>query len=96
MKILFVISNPKTADILLGLSNACARAKQQYSCFFTGDGVKLLENNEVLSAIGSADRKVACEHSWEKYFSTQELPIEQGSQTDHSAMISMVDRVVSL
>lgn len=96
MKILFVISNPKTTDILLGLSHACSRAKQQYSCFFTGDGVKILENNEVITAIETAERNVACEHSWEKYFSTQELPIEKGSQTDHSAMISMVDRVVSL
>lgn len=96
MKILFVISNPKTANILLGLTKACARAKQQYSCFFTGDGVKLLENSEVLTAIESAERKVTCEHSWEKYFSTQELPIEKGSQTDHSAMISTIDRVISL
>ena len=96
MKILFIISNPKTSDILLGLSKACSRAEQQFLCFFTGDGVKLLKDNEIVSAIESAERNVACEHSWEKHYSTQQLPIEKGSQTDHSAMISMVDRVISL
>ena len=96
MKILFVISNPKTTDVLKGISEACTRAEQEYLCFFTGDGVMLLQDEKIISAIQSAERKVACEHSWEKHFSTQELPIEQGSQTDHSAMISMVDRVVSL
>ncbi len=96
MKILFVVSNPKTADIFLGISQACSRAKQQYLCFFTGDGVKLLQNKEIVLAIETAERNVACEHSWEKHYSTQHLPIEKGSQTDHSAMISMVDRVISL
>ena len=96
MKILFVISNPITADTLLGLSEACTRANQQYLCFFTGDGVKLITDEKIVSAIETAERNVACEHSWEKYCSSQDLPIEAGSQTDHSAMISTVDRVVSL
>ena len=96
MKILFVISNPETADVLKGISEACSRANQEYLCFFTGDGVKLLQENKIVTAIQSAERNVACEHSWEKHFSTQKMPIEKGSQTDHSAMIAMVDRVVSL
>ena len=96
MKILLVISNPKTADALLGISEACSRAKQQYSCFFTGDGVTLLKNDKIVAAIETAERNVACEHSWEKHCASLDLPIEKGSQTDHSAMISMVDRVVSL
>ena len=96
MKILLVISNPKTADILQGISESCSRAKQEYLCFFTGDGVKLLQDDEIIAAIQTAERNVACEHSWEKHFSSQQLPIEKGSQTDHSGMIAMVDRVVSL
>ncbi len=96
MKILIVVSNPKTANILLGISQACSRAKQHYLCFFTGDGVKLLQNEEIISSIETAERNVACEHSWEKHFSTKDIPIEKGSQTDHSAMISIVDRVLSL
>jgi len=96
MKILFVVSNPKTIDALLGLSEACSRAKQQYQCFFTGDGVKLLKDEKIISSIKTSERNVACEHSWEKYYADQKLPIEKGSQTDHSAIISIVDRVVSL
>ena len=96
MKILFVISNPKTSEVLKGISEACSRAKQEYLCFFTGDGVQLLQDEKIISVIQTAERNVACEHSWEKHFSTQELPIEKGSQTDHSGMIAMVDRVVSL
>lgn len=96
MKILFVISNPKTTEALLGLSEACVRANQEFQCFFTGDGVKLLEDDKIIEAIKTAERNVACEHSWEKHFSSAELQIETGSQTDHSAMIAMVDKVVSL
>lgn len=96
MNILFVVSNPKTIDALLGLTKACSRAKQQYQCFFTGDGVKLLKDKKIISSIKTAERNVVCEHSWEKYCSSENLPIEKGSQTDHSAMISIVDRVVSL
>ena len=96
MKILFVISNPKTADVLQGISEACSRANQAYLCFFTGDGVKLLGDEKIIMTIQTAERNVVCEHSWEKHFSSQPLPIERGSQTDHSGMIAMVDRVISL
>ena len=96
MKILFVISNPTIAETLLGLSEACKRANQEYLCFFTGDGVKLLTDKKIITAIKTSERNVACEHSWEKHCATQNLPIETGSQTDHSLMISLVDRVVSL
>jgi len=96
MKILFVVSNPKTFDTLLGLSKACSRAKQKYQCFFTGDGVKLLREKKIISALETAERNVACEHSWDKHYASEPIPIEKGSQTDHSAMITMVDRVVSL
>jgi len=96
MKILIVIANPKSAEALLGFCGACSRAQQSYLCFFTGDGVKLLSDNTIIDAIKTAERNVACEYSWGKYFKSQEIPIEQGSQTDHSSMISMVDRVISL
>ena len=47
MNLLFIISQEHGADLLLPLSNACIRQKQQYSCFFTGAGVKTLEDAKI-------------------------------------------------
>lgn len=96
MKILFVISNPASTKALLGLTQACNRRKQPFLCFFTGDGVEILGDANVTEAISKAERAVVCEFSWAKYFPNQISPIEEGSQTDHSAMVSVVDKVVSL
>jgi len=96
MKILFVVSNPKSKEALLGLTEACTRRKQAFLCFFTGDGVEILSDLQVVETLGNAERAVVCEHSWGKYFTGQQPPIEEGSQTDHSAMVSKVEKVVSL
>jgi len=96
MKILIVIGNPDAVEALIGLASTCSRRDQPFLCFFTGDGVKILQNPEVLSAISKTERAVVCEYSWAKYFPDQQSPIEQGSQTDHSAMVSIVNQVVSL
>ncbi len=96
MKILFVISNPTSVEALLGLTDACARRNQTFLCFFTGDGVEILGDSKVIDAISKAERAVVCEFSWAKYLPGQQAPIEEGSQTDHSAMVSKVDKVVSL
>lgn len=96
MNILFVVAHPDAAHALVGLADACGRADVHYSCFFTGDGVRLLQDGGVLSIAAAAGRAVVCEYSWARHFSQQEPPIEQGSQTDHSAMIGDAERVVSL
>jgi len=96
MKILIVISNPESTEALIGLSSACSRRDQTFFCFFTGDGVKLFENPDVITAVFEAERAVVCEYSWAKYFPDQHPPIEEGSQTDHSAMIGLANQVISL
>ena len=96
MKILIVVSHPESTEALIGLASACSRHNQNYLVFFTGDGVKLLESNEVVDAISDAERAVVCEYSWAKHFANKKAPIEEGSQTDHSAMVSTVSKVVSL
>ena len=96
MKILIVVSHPESTEALIGLTSACSRRNQNFLCFFTGDGVKLLESNEVVDAISNAERAVVCEYSWAKHFADKKAPIEEGSQTDHSAMMSTVSKVVSL
>jgi len=96
MKILFVVSNPESTQALIGLAKACIRGNQSFLCFFTGDGVKTLDNSEVIKAISQAEQAVVCELSWGKYFPNEPSPIEEGSQTDHSGMISIAEKVVSL
>ena len=96
MKILFVVSHPESTQALIGLTNACARREQSFLCFFTGEGVALLNDAKVVEAIGSAEKAVVCEFSWGKYFPGKTAPIEEGSQTDQSAMIGAIDKVVSL
>ncbi len=96
MKILIVVSHPESHEALIGLTTACSRRNQEYLCFFTGDGVQLLESNEVVNILNDAERAVVCEYSWAKHFADKKAPIEEGSQTDHSAMVSIVKKVVSL
>jgi hypothetical protein len=96
MKILFVISNPESIQALIGLVDACARRNHPFLCFFTGGGVEILRDSKVINAISKAEQAVVCEFSWRKYFPNKQSPIEEGSQTNHSAMISHAEKVVSL
>lgn len=96
MKILILVSHPESKEALIGLADACSRRKQEFLCFITGDGVKLLDSDEVVDILKKAERAVVCEYSWAKHFTNRQAPIEEGSQTDHSAMVSIVKQVVSL
>ena len=96
MHVLFVVSHPNAAPPLLGLAGACVRAQVAFRCFFTGDGVQLLRQAGMADVIRQAERVVACEYSWERHFPGITAPVEQGSQTDHSAMIGEAERVISL
>lgn len=96
MKILILVSHPESKQALTGLAEACSRRNQEYLCFFTGDGVKLLEISDVIDVLKDAERAVVCEYSWAKHFTGKKAPIEEGSQTDHSAMVSIVEQVISL
>ena len=96
MKILFIISSQNGVKALIGLSEACKRNEQSYICFFTGVGVKLLGDNEVLAVTNSAIKAVVCELSWEKHYKDIKSPIELGSQTDLCAMMGKKNKVISI
>ncbi len=96
MNVLFVVAHPTAGDAFVGLSGACGRAGVAYRCFFTGDGVRVLEQAHAVNAARNAQRAVVCEHSWARHFPAAVPPVEQGSQTDHSAMIGEAMKVVSL
>jgi hypothetical protein len=97
MKIMFEVSSGDAAKILVPLARACDRNTVTWSCFFTGDGVKTLAREDVLATIeGAAAKAAACEVSWERHMGTQPCPVEMGSQTNNSAMVGEVDKIVSL
>ncbi|MFT5274273.1 MAG: hypothetical protein ACI9J2_000798 [Saprospiraceae bacterium] len=96
MNLLIVVSTANALEALLGLSAACLRGGQTFSCFVTGEGVRVLGDPSVVGMLESSQHVVVCEYSWNRYFSDNTLPFEGGSQTDHSAMISEADQVVSL
>jgi hypothetical protein len=96
MKILFEISSGNAASVLVPLARACDRNAVTWSCFFTGDGVKTLARDDVLTTVAGAAKAAACEVSWERYMGDQPCPVEIGSQTNNSAMVGDADNIVSL
>ncbi|GAB4165396.1 MAG: hypothetical protein Fur0039_01330 [Rhodocyclaceae bacterium] len=94
--ILFHVSTPGAARILLPLAQACARARVGFACFFTHDGVRVLEDAALRAALRAAGRAVACGESWKRFGGAEACPVELGSQTDDSALMGEAARVVSL
>ncbi len=96
MKILFEVSSGDSANVLVPLARACDRNAVTWSCFFTGDGVKTLARDDVVAMVAGATKATACEVSWERHMGDQPCPVEIGSQTNNSAMVGDVDKIVSI
>jgi hypothetical protein len=96
VNLLIVISNPASIQALMGFTGACQRRDQPYSCFVTGQGVRVLRDPDIASMLRASKHAVVCEYSWSRLFPHEAPPIEEGSQTDHSAMIGEADQVFSL
>lgn len=96
MHIMFEVSSGDAANVLVPLAQACGRNDLTWSCFFTGDGVKTLASDVVLSTVGGAAKAAACEVSWERHMGDKACPVEIGSQTNNSAMVGDIDKVISL
>ena len=58
INILFEVSTAMASDVLLPLARACTRNSIRWACFFTGDGVKNLTNNEVKEMMSGAVKAV--------------------------------------
>ena len=95
-KILFEVSSGDAASVLVPLARACDRNAVTWSCFFTGDGVKTLVRDDVLAMVTGAAKAAVCEVSWERHMGDRSCPVEIGSQTNNSAMVGEVEKVVSL
>ena len=97
MDLLLVISSKDAAKIAKPLGEACVRADLDWGCFFTGQGVISLgdENFADLVAANCLEA-VVCAEAWKDHMTDQECPIDLGSQFHHSGLVAKADKVVSL
>jgi hypothetical protein len=96
MDILFHVGTPDGGQLLAPLARAAARAGCRFGAFFTHEGVRGLNADDVRAALGAAERAVVCEESWQRYCPGQPCPVEAGSQTINSALMGEAAKVVSL
>ncbi|MDH3637744.1 MAG: hypothetical protein OES09_04695 [Gammaproteobacteria bacterium] len=96
MDVLIVVSQPRSARVLVPLGAACTRRDIRWTCFFTNDGVTCLNDPIVQKVVSGAERAVACEASWSEYAGNMVCPVELGSQTNHSALAAQAARIVGL
>ena len=96
LDLLLVVSTDRGAGLLVALASASRRRGKALGCFLTNDGVKLLDDAGVRSALQGARAVVACEYSWVRFMGDAGCPVELGSQTDHSALVARAGSVVAL
>lgn len=96
MEMLFVVSTDLGAEIFAPLARACIRKGIAWSCFFTNDGVRLLADSGIRNLMSAANQAIACEHSWQRFMAGEGCPVELGSQTNHSALLAIAARVVTI
>jgi len=97
MDLLFVISTPDAARFAAPLGEACVRADLDWGCFFTGDGVLCLENEDFSDLVAAhCVEAVVCAEAWKQRLKNTDCPVDLGSQFHHSGLIAKADKVVSL
>jgi len=94
--LMFHVTTLSSLNVLVGLCNAAQRNGCRWAMFLTNDAVTLATEPRIQSAIGSAEKVVVCDSSWEMFAPEQMCPVDKGSQTSNSEMISFANRVVSL
>lgn len=97
MDLLIVISSEQAARIAAPLGEACARADIDWGCFFTGNGVLSLKDEDFADLVAaSCMEAVVCAEAWKDHMNGIECPIDLGSQFHHSGLVAKADRVISL
>lgn len=96
MDILFHVTAPESARLLLPLATAAQRCSARFACFFTHEGVLGLRDAALVAALRAAERAVVCEESWHRFCPGLPCPVEEGSQTTNSALVGEAGKVVSL
>lgn len=95
-ELFFIVSLNKSLPILKPMARACNRNGISWCCFFTGEGVKQLEDVDLVEVLANSKRAIVCEHSWNEFMGSIECPLELGSQTSNSEIITEAKKVISL
>jgi hypothetical protein len=95
MKILFHVTTAASGALLKPLALATRRANASFAAFFTHEGVMNLKDAGLVAALAGA-RTVVCEESWHRFCPGLDCPVENGSQTINSALMSEAEKVISL
>jgi hypothetical protein len=61
-----------------------------------GKGIQQLKDPDLVKLLASANRAVACEYAWQEILGPNKCPIELGSQTTNSELMTETKRVISL
>jgi len=93
---MFHITTPAASNILRGLLGAAQRSGCSWGMFLTNDAVTLVHEPTLQPMLKSSEKVVVCESSWDTFAPKQRCPVEKGSQTSNSEMISFAKRVISL
>jgi len=97
MDVLLTVSSAKSTHVLEPLLRACVRCGCSWKVFFTDEGVKALESEDIALILESSqDSAIACHESWNRFGTGSECKVMLGSQTNHSEMVANAIRVVSL
>ena len=94
LMILITVASANSGKHVRLLSRALARNSEPFSIFFTGKGVQVLAG-DWLDQIPENSEAVACAESWTQ-FSAEACPVTEGSQTDHSRLVSKATHLVTL
>ncbi|WP_417796016.1 hypothetical protein [Terasakiella pusilla] len=97
MDLLLVISSSDAARLAAPLGEACVRADVDWGCFFTGDGVTSLRDENFADLVAAnCIEAVVCAEAWKDRMDGLECPVDLGSQFHHSGLVAKADKVVSL
>ncbi len=97
MDLLLVISSADAAPLAAPLGEACVRADLDWGCFFTGAGVKALQDENFADLVAAnCIEAVVCAEAWKDHMAQKDCPVDLGSQFHHSGLVAKADKVVSL
>jgi len=96
MDMLIIVSNSESGPLASALALAAERANASWAVFFTNDGVRILADDRFVAAMQGAQNAVACHESWQTHMAEKPCPIEEGSQTNNSALVAQAARIISL
>ena len=96
MNLLIIVTTPRSGPIAAALGKAALRANITWAVFFTNDGVTTLSDLEFVETILGANKAVACTESWQLHMGDAACPVEEGSQTNDSALVGEAEHIVSL